>query len=38
LVIVKIVDDVDARQICGQGFSSALFAAVGTDVDPIITG
>jgi hypothetical protein len=38
LILAKIVDDVDARQICGQGLSPALFAAVGTDLDPIITG
>jgi hypothetical protein len=38
LILAKIVDDVDARQILWQGFSAALFAAVGADQDLVITG
>ena len=38
LIIAKIVDDLYSRQILWQGFAATLFAAVGTDLDPIITG
>ena len=37
LILAKIVDDVDARQILWQGLAPAFFAAVGADQDFVIT-